>query len=156
MDEPLKKKVDESWKEQTDREKHHVSAPPAAEQAAGSAPLAGGGPPLASPSPPPSGEVTPGAAQPEPARAATAEAPPAPRFDLLVSGMAMEAFVALGDMPHPATRRQAVQLPQAKYLIDLLGVLEEKTRGNLTVDEERLLKDALYQLRLRYLSKAGG
>jgi len=59
-------------------------------------------------------------------------------------------------VPHPATRKQAVNLSQAKYLIDLLGVLEEKTKGNLSVDEERLFKDLLYQLRMRYLTKSGG
>ena len=68
----------------------------------------------------------------------------------------MEALIAMGDMPHPSTRKQATNLPQAKYLIDLLGVLEEKTKGNLAVEEGKLLKDALYQLRMRYLAKAGG
>ena len=78
------------------------------------------------------------------------------RFDTFVSGLVMEALVGMGELPHPTTRKQSVNLPHAKYLIDLLGVLEEKTRGNLSVDEEKLLKDALYQLRLRYLRKAGG
>ena len=40
-------------------------------------------------------------------------------------------------------------------LIDLLGVLEEKIKGNLTADEDKLFKDTLYQLRMRYLAKAG-
>ena len=68
----------------------------------------------------------------------------------------MDALIALGDMPHPTTRKQAANLTHARYLIDLLGMLEEKTRKNLTPDEERLLKDTLYQLRMRYLAKAGG
>ena len=80
---------------------------------------------------------------------------PEARFDLFISGLAMEALVAMGDMPHPATKKQTINLQQAKYLIDLLAVFEEKTKGNLSVDEERLLKDALYQLRMRYLAKAG-
>ena len=67
----------------------------------------------------------------------------------------MEGLIALGDMPHPATRKQAVNLPQARYLIDVLGVLEEKTRGNLSVDEDKLFKELLYQLRMRYLAKGG-
>ncbi len=131
MDEPIKKRVDESWKEQAEREKHRV-----AEQAA---------------------------SQPTPPAAASADAPlvdaegvPPARFDVFVSGLVMETLVALGEMSHPTTRKQAVSLSQAKYLIDLLGVLEEKTRGNLVVEEEKLLKDALYQLRMRYLSKTGG
>ncbi len=78
------------------------------------------------------------------------------RFDLFLSGLTMEALIALGDMAHPTTRKQAANLPQAKYLIDLLGLLEEKTQGNLNADETKLLKDALYQLRMQYLSKTGG
>ena len=68
----------------------------------------------------------------------------------------MDALIALGDAPHPITKKQAMQLPHARYLIDVLGILEEKTRGNLSVDEERLLKDVLYQLRMRYMAKSGG
>ena len=130
MDEPIKKRVDESWKEQAEREKHV----PGTQGPRGEAPSA------------PSADV-PREGAPESLEA---------RFDVFLSGLTMEALVALGDMPHPATKRQAVNLAQAKYLIDLLGVLEEKTKGNLTVDEERLLKDALYQLRMRYLGKSGG
>jgi len=131
MDEPIKKHVDESWKEQAEREKRTTEA-----AAAKSAP-----------------------AQPRLSSAETAggeEEMPQARFDLFVSGLAMEALIAMGDMPHPTTRKQLVNLPQAKYLIDLLGVLETKTKGNLAVEEEKLLKDALYQLRMRYLTKSGG
>ena len=133
MDEPVKKRVDESWKEQAEREKQTVAqhAKPAA------------------------GQPQTAAEEPE-ELSQGGEAAPQARFDLFVSGLTMEALIALGDMPHPATRRQAVNLPQAKYLIDLLGILEEKTKGNLSADEERLLKDSLYQLRMRYLKKAGG
>jgi hypothetical protein len=70
--------------------------------------------------------------------------------------LAMEAFVAMGDMPHPVTRKRQVNLPHAKYIIDLLGLMEEKTKGNLSADEDKLLSDALYQLRMRYLAKSGG
>ena len=130
MDESVKKRVDESWKEQAEREKRTAEA--AAAQS-----------------------------RQEPARGAAAaglgaEEMPQARFDLFVSGLAMEALIALGDMAHPTTRKQAMNLPQAKYLIDLLGVFEEKTKGNLAGEEEKLLKDALYQLRMRYLAKAGG
>ena len=128
MDEPTKKRVDESWKAQAEREKQ-TAAPPQ---------NIGGGKPDEHPAP------------------EHEEGLPHARFDLFVSGLAMETLIALGDMPHPTTRKQAANLPQAKYLIDLLGVLEEKTKGNLVVEEEKLLKDALYQLRMRYLAKSGG
>jgi len=131
MDEPIKKRVDESWKEQAEREKHAAAAPP-----------------------PPREPQTPG--QETAAGREEVEGLPQARFDLFIQGLAMEALIGLGDVPHPTTRKQAVDLPHAKYLIDLLGVLEEKTKGNLSVDEERLFKDLLYQLRMRYLSKSGG
>ena len=141
MDEPIKKRVDESWKEQAEREKRVPAPGPAAP---------GQDPKPSEPSP-----VAP--ARPEPsAVAGGGEEIPEARFDMFVSGMAMEALIALGDMANPATRRQAANLPQAKYLIDLLGVLEEKTRGNLAAEEQKLLSDALYQLRMRYLAKTGG
>jgi len=128
-----RKRVDESWKEQAEREKRAVGA--GAESGPAGSPGAGARP---------SGM---GRVADEPLQA---------RFDLFVSGLAMEALIAMGDVPHPTTRRQAANLPQAKYLVDLLGVIEEKTKGNLTVEEEKLLADALYQLRMRYLNKAGG
>ena len=140
MDEPIKKRVDESWKEQAEREKHTPAG-------GGAGPVsAGAGAPT---SPTPAAPSRPAAGAREP------EGLPEARFDLFVSGLAMEALIALGDMPHPATRKQAVNVPQAKYLIDLLGILEEKTRGNLIVEERQLLDDTLYQLRMRYLAKTG-
>jgi hypothetical protein len=132
MAEPVSKRVDESWKERVEQEKTTASQRPAPE------------PPRATEGP-----------TSETGRAGPEELPQA-RFDLFVQGLLMEALMALGEMPNPGTRKQAVNLPQARYLIDLLGMLEEKTRGNLSVDEERLLKDAVYQLRMRYLAKAGG
>ena len=131
MDEQGKKRVDESWKEQAEREKRAADA---------AAPAPGGA------------VASPGAAEAGPED----EGLPQARFDLFVSGLAVEALVALGDMPHPATRKQTMNLPHAKYLIDLMGILEEKTKGNLSVDEGKLLNDTLYQLRMRYLSKSGG
>jgi hypothetical protein len=95
------------------------------------------------------------AGQAPPPSGPAAQEPPEVRFDVFLSSLAMDALISLGDIPHPTTKKQNTNLPQAKYLIDLLGVLEEKTKGNLSVDEERLLKDTLYQLRMRYLAKAG-
>ena len=139
MVETPKKKVDESWKEQVEHDKQVIGSP---------SPTA--------PTSPASAASTPDAAPPQlaPQEEGPAGLPDA-RFDLFLSGLAMDALIALGDVPHPATHRQAANLDHAKYLIDMLGVLEEKTRGNLTAEEERLLKDALYQLRMRYMSKAG-
>ena len=136
MDKPAKK-VDESWKEQAEKEKQTAAAAPG--------PAAGA----------PAGPQRP-ATEPGQRPAHGAEEMPQAQFDLFISGLAMESLIALGDMPHPSTRRQAVNLPQAKYLIDLIGVLEEKTKGNLSAEEQQLLNDTLYQLRMRYLTKSGG
>lgn len=65
----------------------------------------------------------------------------------------MEALIALGDIPHPATNLQEANLEQAKYLIDILGMLADKTQGNLTPNESQLLEDAVYQLRMRFVEK---
>ena len=154
----IRKRVDETWKEQAEREKHTAAAAPAGprQPAAGAASK-------------PSQPEAPGhehAAPPQQPAAAADNPPPASgdlgedgmpqaRFDLFVSGLAMEALIALGEMAHPVTRRQSLNLPQARYLIDLLGVLENKTKGNLSMDEAQMLKDTLYQLRMRYLSRAG-
>ena len=138
MVEPVQKKVDESWKERVEHEKSPTS--PAA--ASPTAPPASSGP--AAPSKPPEA--------PRPDQGGEPEMPEA-RFDMFLSSLVMDVVIALGETPHPVTRKHAINLPQARYLIDLLGILEEKTRGNLTVDEARLLKDALYQLRMRYLAK---
>jgi hypothetical protein len=152
MEEPIvKKRVDESWKEQAEREK----------QAPGPSPQLGSAPAAAAASAPPRSEVR-SAEAPAATPAAAEAAPEAPagapeaRFDVFVSGLAMEALIALGDMAHPVTRKPHVNVPHAKYLIDVLGILQEKTQGNLSVDEQRLLSDALYQLRMRYLAKSGG
>ena len=139
MEESVKKKVDESWKEQAEQEKHVVGAPPSTPAPSAAA----AGPKAASQEAP----------QP---REREAEETPQARFDLFLSGLAMEALIALGEVPHPVTRKQSANLPHAKYLIDVLGILDEKTKGNVSVEEAQLLKDALYQLRMRYLAKAGG
>jgi len=145
MSDAPQKKVDELWKEQVEREKHAAPTP------------SGATPPPAPPSEPPSSSAPSAPSGTEGPAAPTGEPSewPEARFDIFVSSLAMDTLIALGDAPHPGTRRHTVNLPQARYVIDLLGLLEEKTRGNLSVDEARLLKDTLYQLRMRYLAKSG-
>ncbi len=59
---------------------------------------------------------------------------------------------------HPDAKQPPppVNLPQAKEIIDILSVLEEKTRGNLTSDEQAILRDMLYALRMKYVDLASG
>ncbi len=67
----------------------------------------------------------------------------------------MECFVALGKMMHPATNELSKSQEHAKWIIDVLGVLQEKTRGNLDANESRLLDDTLSTLRLNYVEEFG-
>lgn len=73
-------------------------------------------------------------------------------FELLVASLVMQAQVGLGLMAMPGEEPNK-DLAAAKYAIDLLGVLEEKTKGNLTLEEDRLLKNSLTELRFRYLNQ---
>ena len=77
-----------------------------------------------------------------------------PNFQLLVSTFATQAAVGLGQMPNPATDEAGVDLAQAKFAIDMLQVVEEKTKGNRTEEEEKFLEDILYQLRMLYIDKS--
>ena len=76
-------------------------------------------------------------------------------FTFLLS-LGSSAFVHLGDAPHPESGSTQENLILAKQTIDLLGLLEVKTKGNLTADEEKLLENLLMDLRLRYVQKTTG
>jgi len=80
-----------------------------------------------------------------------AEELPDPDFKVLVSTFATQAAVALGQVPNPATSEKTVDLQQAKFAIDLLQILDDKTKGNRTDDEDQFLEDCLYQLRMVYI-----
>ena len=86
------------------------------------------------------------------------EALPSIDFATFVVSLSHSALMHLGEAAHPDTSAVDVDLPLAKQTIDLLGLLEEKTKGNLTGDEERLLSQVLFDLRMRYVEiqkKAG-
>ena len=76
--------------------------------------------------------------------------PPA-TFGTFLQVMASQCFVFLGAVPNPASGKPEPDLPQAKYTIDLLAIVEEKTRGNLSPEEDRLLQAILCDARLRYV-----
>lgn len=82
----------------------------------------------------------------EPAR----DLPPAD-FATLVLSLGSSAVMYLGETPGPDGRKPARNLPMAKHAIDLLTVLEEKTKGNLTAEEGQILESLLFDLRLRYV-----
>jgi len=77
-------------------------------------------------------------------------------FATFVLSLSHSALMHLGEAPHPETSAVAVDLPLAKQDIDLLTLLEEKTKGNLTGDEERLLAQVLFDLRMRFVERSKG
>ncbi len=80
-------------------------------------------------------------------------------FASFIMSLGTSVYYHFGDLPHPETGVAEKNLLLAKQTIDLLGVLREKTRNNLTPEEENLLDHLLYDLRMRYvkeMSKPGG
>ncbi len=77
-------------------------------------------------------------------------------FETFVMGMGTNALVHLGAVPHPETGEPKKSLELAKQTIDLLAMLEDKTRGNLTERERQILHATLYDLRMRFVECCGG
>lgn len=121
------KKVDESWKESVSKEKS-ATEPNAPRQAQ------------------------------EPSQRPTAGEVTESNFSFFISTLGMQALAALGLLPDPATglEKTAVtpkDLAHAKYLIDIVQMLAEKTKGNLTPEEASMIEDMLYELRLKFVEK---
>lgn len=73
-------------------------------------------------------------------------------FTNFISGLATQVLMALGQIPHPATGKKELNPEEAKYLIDTIQMLETKTRGNLTPDEAKTMKEMLYNLQMGYVA----
>lgn len=119
--------VDEDWKSQVQAEKEALQRPP--EQPAPHEPSPSGG-------------------QPQHQRGPL---PPA-TFPVLLTTLATQALVSLGQIPHPATNRPEIHLDEAKHFIDLLEMLDQKTAGNRSPEESQLLEDLLHELRLGFVA----
>jgi len=74
-----------------------------------------------------------------------------PGFETLVSYLSTTAMFQLGLIPGPSGERIPADMPNAKRTVDLLEVLQEKTKGNLSAGESRLLEDVLYELRMTFV-----
>lgn len=121
--------VDEDWKLQVERDKEvlkHQSESPAASAAS-------------------DGEFS------KSRRAAPAQLPPA-SFDMIITTFATQALAQLGQLPDGEGKKMRVNLSLAKHFIDSLGVLEEKTKGNLTNDEQEMLQSTLHQMRMLFVT----
>ncbi len=75
-------------------------------------------------------------------------------FATFVFSLSSSALVHLGEIPEPESKEAHVDLGMAKQIIDTLGMLHEKTKGNLDENEEHLMKSILYDLRMRYIQKS--
>ena len=125
MVDELKKKVDEDWKERAEKEKAKVKEKPPSKEKPHEEPEGAG---------------------------EEYELPHEPNFGLFVYNMGMQALVFLGEIENPVTKRKEKNIPQAKYLIDTIELLKEKTKGNLTREEEQLMEELLYNLRLKFVA----
>ena len=77
-------------------------------------------------------------------------------FTAFVLSLASTAAIHFGDLPDPVTGEPAeVNLDGAAQMIEILGLLDQKTRGNLTAEERQVLEQVLYELRLRFVEAAG-
>lgn len=76
-------------------------------------------------------------------------------FAMFIFSLNSSALVSLGVLDDPATGKTEKNISAAKQTIDILGMLEEKTRGNLTKQEDEMLKHILYDLRMIYVRERG-
>ena len=134
--------IDTDWKKQAQEEKRRLAeqeqkksaaaAPPRpapGEPTMGGMPRAGGGP------------------------GGRDRAMPAASFTTLVQSIVTQVLFYLGELSARGTE-PSLNLDMAKHNIDVLGILDEKTKGNLTEEEQRLLDSALYESRMRYVAIA--
>lgn len=100
-----------------------------------------------------------GAARPEPPPSETvrpdpSQSVPEMSFSVFVLGLGTQAMMTLGLIPDPESGRAAVNLAAARQLIDVLGILTEKTKGNLDAQEQELLDQLLFDLRTRFVEES--
>ena len=86
----------------------------------------------------------------------TPKIPAEGRFAFFISSLAMQALMFMGEIENPATGAKAVDLPQAQHLIEILEMLSDKTKNNLTKEESLVMEEALYVLRIKFVEKKQG
>ena len=77
-------------------------------------------------------------------------------FGMFVMSLASSVLVHLGEIDHPEAKSREPNLPLAKQTVDILGMLRDKTRGNLSQEEAQLLDNLLYDLRMKYVDAKKG
>ena len=87
-------------------------------------------------------------------QARRADNPPEVTFSTFVVGLSTQALAALGEIPDPVSGERSRDLHAAQQLIDIIGMLQEKTRGNLDREEGGLIEAILFDLRMKYVELA--
>jgi hypothetical protein len=143
--------IDTDWKKQAQEEKRRLAEQ---EKAKAEQPKPASPPPFAggAPAPGPETPTRPRAGAPGRGAPGQRELPP-PSFAALVQSIVTQILFYLGDLT-PRGSEPMINLDMAKHHIDILGVLEEKTKNNLTDEEKHLLDAALYETRMRYVNVA--
>lgn len=125
--------IDEDYKTQVEREKEQLRAQQEAEDATESSDAV-------------ASEASSAEAQPD------VPPPPPPSLTFLVTSLATQAMAAMGQIPGEDGEPLPVNMDYAKHFIDLIGVLEEKTSGNLDDTESKFLQETLHQMRMMFVS----
>lgn len=81
---------------------------------------------------------------------------PEPDFSFFITTLSLQAAISLGQIPNPTTNKKDLDLKQAKFLIDTLDMLRDKTKGNLTAEESGLIENIVYELKMQYISQNKG
>ena len=79
------------------------------------------------------------------------ESLPEINFSAFVISLSTQALMHLGEIASPMSGKVEIDVPVAKQMIDILGMLSDKTRGNLNASESRLMEDILFDLRMKYV-----
>ena len=106
---------------------------------------------VASPSNDTAQAAPPSEAQPASGREAAQETLPEINFSTFVISLSTQALMNLGEIANPINGKVETDVTVAKQMIDILGMLKDKTKGNLSAHEDRLIQDILYDLRMRYV-----
>lgn len=134
--------VDEDWKTQVQREKEAFAKEEAANAGSPAATDLSGAEAA--------GDVVDSTSQLETDHAASEQLPPA-SLPMLIASLGTQAMAAMGMVPGEDGKSLPVNLAFSKHFIDLIGVLEEKTAGNLSDQEKQYLQETLYQLRMAFV-----
>ena len=89
-----------------------------------------------------------------PAHEAGPKITPEASFSFFASTLGMQTLVVLGEIRDPEAVSQGPDLAQAKYLIDTLNMLFQKTKGNLTKEEETMMENLVYDLQMKFVEKS--